>query len=304
MKVIGEFNKISEDLKKRCIKPLRPGQVVNFRLLDAIDDPSRSIETGDYSIAPEKKFGAGRSIVLRDIILDSDRMVTVGVPRKYTATEVTKVKKLYLAPSGAFICHNGIFSLTGGNIEHIEIYEHLCLRNDNKSNPNRDESVTPKFEMIDEVAEAKVELTKLEFYEKAIVAAASMTPQQIKDFAAGLNWPINEDPTILTARVKKYAKDQPKKFLSRFGDKDIKVKVLLKKAFDLGVINYQPDVNKVVWAGTAGTLALLDKPQEGENHIDSLYKWLQANKAKENILKGLTNQVKNKEEGSPEDDED
>lgn len=162
MKVVGNsarkyenFNGVSDKLKQELIKPLKPGQVGHFQLLNGSYDPSLKREV----------FGASKSIRLSDRIFDpyavevidektksvtyEGAYVDIGVPETVKNGIVEKCKKFWVNSIASGIPGNGQFSFVGGNLADAEVYEFLCLSNGSKSNPHRDNANPPQYEKID-----------------------------------------------------------------------------------------------------------------------------------------------------------
>jgi len=161
MKVVGNstrvyenFNGVSDKLKEELIKPVKPGELVHFQLLNGSYDPSSKREC----------FGASRSLRLSDRIFDpyaSEKKngkgeaeyigayVEVGVPDTIREGRVERCKKFWVESIANGIPGNGQFDLMGGDISQMEVYEFLCLSNGNKNNPYRDVSKAPEYEVVD-----------------------------------------------------------------------------------------------------------------------------------------------------------
>lgn len=153
MKVVGNFNKVSEKLRKELIKPVKQGEVVHFQLLNGVYDPELKREA----------FGASRSMMLQDTILDpyfkeeviegkteyTSDYVEIGVPIVIKDGRVERCKKFWVEALANGIPGNGQFHLIGGNIDDMLAYEVLCLSNGNKANPYRDKSKEPLYEQVD-----------------------------------------------------------------------------------------------------------------------------------------------------------
>ncbi len=180
MKVVGSFNAVSEKLKQELIKPLEKGKVVFFQLLNGSYDPGLKREV----------FGASKSIRLSDRIKDpykgnGGEFVDIGVPEEIKDGRVVRCGKYWVESIANGIPGNGQFSLSGSNFKDVEIYEYLCLSNDNKNNPYRDESAPPKYEMVDAESKRKADAEK-EFKElRAKLARLGKTdPEKAKELAS------------------------------------------------------------------------------------------------------------------------
>jgi hypothetical protein len=280
MKVIGQFNKISEALKK-TVKPLLPGQQVNVRLIN-----------GNFDIVSgEIRFGNSQTIVCRDVIRDGENLVEIGVPKDVVKNEVTRVKKIYISAFGENLHSTGMFTLDGSNIEHQEFYWFLSLWNKNKSNPNRDTTTEPVVEFVNDIAEAEAEALQFETEDKARFVSAQMSEADLVSFAAVMNWNTKTHPKVLRNMVRKYAIENPEEFLLKQDDPELGTKILIKSCLDKGLITYRPDEHKMIWANGT-TLAKLDKG-EHESPVENFFGWLQAAKSSENILRALRNADKN-----------
>jgi len=157
MQVVGNanlrserFNGVSEKLKKELIKPLKPGEVIHFQLLN-----------GSYDVVLKRDvFGAARSLRLRDRIYDPYAVnekneevgayVEIGVPDSGGIVNgmVQKCKKHWIHSLANGLPGNGQFELSADSIDETEIYEFLCLANGNKDNPYRGKSKAPDYEIV------------------------------------------------------------------------------------------------------------------------------------------------------------
>lgn len=149
MKVVGSFNKVSEKLKKELIPPVKPNEIIRFQLLNGEYFPelgragfgtSRSIRLNDRIYDPYQKDSAGAEV---------GGYIDIGVPETIREGRVEKCKKFWVNSLVVGIPGNGQFELKSGSVDDMEVMEFLCLSNDNKNNPYRDESKEPKYEIVD-----------------------------------------------------------------------------------------------------------------------------------------------------------
>lgn len=149
MKVVGNFNKVSEKLRKELIPVVGQNEIVRFQLLNGSFEPSLGREG----------FGAARSIVLMDRIYDKYQKdesgtevggyVDIGVPDVIKENRVERCKKYWVESIAVGIPGNGQFALSSSSIDEMEILEFLCLSNGSKGNPYRDKSKEPTYEKVD-----------------------------------------------------------------------------------------------------------------------------------------------------------
>lgn len=280
MRPVGEFNNLSKETKEK-IKPLLRGYKVSYRLINHVDD----------LVSGQKRFGAATTIPTRDSINDNGRVVDIGVPRIVENGVVKKVKKFRVSAVGENLIHNGVFELSGSNAEHVEFYEYFEVCNYNKSNPDRDESVLPIFERIDDDKEADVRSAEIDALTKALILVSQMSNAEIRDFARVRNWNLKESISVLKSRVKTFAKDEPETFVAMVDDPENKTKIVIKQALDAGIIIYQPAEHKMLWAD-GNTIAKLDRAEVGEDPaLDCFYRWTREKSNGENILKSIKLQL-------------
>ncbi len=162
MKVVGDFNNISKELKPK--KP-KNGTIVEYQFLIGMPDykdPTKILYPPSYRV---KTF---------DRILDpgKNEYIDIGVfERKVKdkdGNETIRTRAFYLR--GA----KGLLALTIGGNQDDEMYEFLELSNQNESNPNRDTSVVPKFRRIDAMKDAADRTQKRDVLTSALVYVSNM----------------------------------------------------------------------------------------------------------------------------------
>lgn len=164
MQVVGNarlrsenFNGVSDELKKELIKPVKQDEILYFQLLNGVFDAALGREA----------FGASRSIPLKDRIWDkyavNDKGEVVGAyveigvpdPAYIKDNRVERCKKFWVESIANGVPGNGQFELMSNNIEHMEIYEFLCISNGNRDNPYRGKSKDPLYYRKDVESERK-----------------------------------------------------------------------------------------------------------------------------------------------------
>jgi hypothetical protein len=297
MKRVGEhFNNVSDKLKKELIKPLKPGQVMNFRLLNG------ELELGTGRMV----FGSSRSIPTADRIWDKyhkevgkdendqpvyeGAYVDIGVPEVVENNVVKRCKKYVVNASVTGIPGNGTFSFTGGNVVDAEVYEAFCLSNRNALNPYRDKSKEAVYEMIDPGLEAEKDDKVSDLYETAVLAARNMSADDVNVFWLSLGKDATQPAEIKKSWVRKYARQQPKEFLKKWGSDAIKRKADIRVALDLGIIKYDRKAHKIV--DDNRTIAVLERA-EGKTEVDLFEEWLSASKNGDDTWKGIKRQLVN-----------
>ncbi len=279
MKVIGDFNNVSE-----AIKPvkLKKGEVVEYFFY--------SYGMPDWNKPGKINYPFSRKIKTKDRIYDPGKNdpVDVGVFSKKQLdehrNEVIITKSFYLpgAASGILLCQ-------GGNIDQEEMYEFLELTNDNESNPNRDTSVIPVFRRIDAKKDALKRMSSRSDLQIALTYASGMKEEEIREFAAAMAWNEKEDLEMLQDQLGEFAQTKPSAFIKFWQDPNLKDKALIKSALTKGIISYDVATHRIKWGNTPeGTAIASLLREDGRNHVDLFTEWLRLNgKAGDNVMSGI-----------------
>jgi hypothetical protein len=274
MKVVGNFNNVSTKPPK-----LKKGEVVRYQMLNGTDEVDENgAKTG------RKIFPAATRIPTRDRITDpvTGEVIDIGVVEKVDKDkEVTKTKA-YFADG----VNGGNILLTGGNIDHEELYEYFELCNYNESNENRDTNVEPLFRRIDRKKEADKFIKQSDNLLNALNYVSYLKGQDVRELAASLNWNELEDLEVLKADLREYAMKYPDALIKMIDDPDIKRKSELKQSLTAGFIKYDVHTHKVLWGHNDVSIAQLDRVP-GANFLDQLNDWIKTNKNGDNIMQAL-----------------
>lgn len=267
MKVIGNFNNISKELKP---KPLKRGEVAQYRLLTGRLDPGRLDENGK----PTMQYGKAIQIPTRDNIYDpyKQEFVDIGVVDEFKNNEVLTVKTFMATAGGDFI-FDGVITLSGDSNADVEFYEFFEITNLNKSFEHRDPSITPMIERIDLGKDDEKKIKVVSVLADALVKATTMNLSDMRDFAAQMNWNEIAEANTIKAQVLDFAEKNPQKFLDLIGDAQSGTRSLIKQAITKGIINYDSAQHRIVWGKTDQTIAILDRI-DGKNHVEIFADWL------------------------------
>lgn len=277
MRTIGDFNKISNELKKR-IPPF--DSVVVFELLGGDKDPNTGVVY----------HGGAISWPARDRILDGSNVVEIGIPRVIDNGKVKKVEDWVLANN-----ENGRvatrFELRPDVVRHQEWYEFfmVCNYNQDSVNPKADKTVKKLFRVIDTQREAKQYNNSFDSLADAIFTAKNMSLEECRLFCAAMNWDYNGTEEATFQRVRSYAQNNPVDFMQRAKNSETKEKAEFRKAIDKGVISYDKMNHAVKWPETGTVVAKLDRV-EGEDWLDTFHRHLKSVKNGEDIV----NQIRKK----------
>jgi len=281
MKVVGDFNKISPQLKE-YIKLPKKDTVVRYKFLIGVRDFDN----------PNKINYPTQNIKTKDRIRDpfSNEFVDIGVFKEkkiIEGNETILTKKKWLAGGS----QEGELALTIGRIEDDELYEFMELSNENESNPYRDTSVVPMFKRIDVVKNAVNQNKARSARFTALQYVESLDDNGLREFAAAQGWDENEDIEVLRNLTGEMADKKPDAFIAFVQDPEMKDKSLLKYAFTKEILRHDVSTNKVYWTKSGTVLAQLER-QDGKSYIDSLLDFILTNKRGGDAMASIKKQIK------------
>lgn len=285
MKVLKNFNNISEKLIEECIPKLEG--VASFHMLTGTTILHVNEDGGETKEFVYPKV----QIPTRDRIKDpfTGKYVDIGVVKDFDGDNVKST--VFFMPGMGTDRFAGRFSLHEGNVDEEEMYEYLCICNYNAKNPHRDKRVEPLFEIVDTVAESKQTRKKTSKLRDALITATDMGLNDARDFAASMNWNYDVPEDVLRGQIESYAQSNPDEFLKRNFDPNVKVKSDIKRAVDSGIVNYDPSTNKILWAKGNVTIATLER-QEGVSWLDAFADFVLTSANGNNVIQGIRKRLK------------
>lgn len=274
----SQLNKISDKLRSECIKPLGVDDVAEFQLING----QMIVEKFHNKERLVEVFGQSRGIRLNDRIYDpyltdnSGKViggtVHIGLPESIVDNKVERFRVYSVDAESTGKPGYGAIKLFGNNVDDQEVYEILCLLNENESFKYRSKSSVASFRAVNRVSESQATSKRISDKTEALVLVGGMKPAEIIEFCASKNWDTKGEPEILKARVEQYADENPTDFLRDTKDDSIKIKAKIKIAFDKNIIGYNPSSRTVSW-GDGGVISILDDGL-GDNQVDALAKWI------------------------------
>ena len=228
MRVGKNFNNISDQLREECIPEFKRDEVKTFRMLNGVNNnnpdityrlkrpvfyPDTQLRTYDRIFDPYLNNGKGG-------------YVDIGVVEQFDiATDGSQIpKKFKCIVRGQGI---GLFTLHGGSIDDRELYEHLCISNENINFKYRDEKITPLFEEVLKVDANEQAEKDFDALIASATALKKLNVEEKRQLAAALYLdPTLDDKTILT-QLQEYARSEPDTILEHA--KNIKTTVGTKR---------------------------------------------------------------------------
>ena len=288
MKVVGEFNKISSEMKK-MLPQLKKGEVATFQLVNGVINNDPDLEWRKKNPVHYATW----QIPTRDRIKDwhTGEFIDIGVPESFSRNEV-QTTKFYMPGLGEPHYKNtGLFSLSGNKMADIEMYEYLSMTNSNESNPHRDESVEPIFKELNEAKSSKALIDQEDVLTEAIISAKEMSVEQAREFAASLVWPNYKDESTLLSKVRTYARQNPEDFIRISNDPNTKIKAELKDALDKDILDY--DITQQTMSMGKTVLASLNI-REGSDFMTAFHEFIQTSPNGNQVLESIRKQLKAK----------
>jgi hypothetical protein len=220
MKVLKNFNNISEQLREECIPEFKQGMVKTFRMLNGVvnnnpDITQRLITPIFYRDSQIRTYDRIRDPFLND---GKGGYVDIGVVENFDIhTEQPTKFKLVVRGQGI-----GYFLLDGGSIDDAELYEFLCICNENGKFKYRDSRVTPLFEEVTEVDGNEKEQSDFDLLLEAGSALRKCNPDQKKQLSILLHIDPSLDNKTLNNKLNELVKARPQDILNAL--KEVKLK--------------------------------------------------------------------------------
>jgi hypothetical protein len=233
MKKTELYNQLSEKLVKSTM--LKPGQSVTYRLTNIQKsslDPTRLAIPASKNVPPI------------DTIYDEEegQYVTIAAVKSINA-------------NGEHTFHDIVFSynmaghliLQGGRAVDQEIHSYLSLCDYNASKPNRDTSKDAIFELVDEEAKAEKESRTRNIRREALNAAADMSAEDVKTYAAAMGKDDTKAVSVLRNELEEMADTNPQDFLNLINNKQAVVTATVNRAVKKGVILFNQEQSRFEW---------------------------------------------------------
>lgn len=296
MKSSKTFNNISDKLKAE-IPVLKPGETVVFQMCNGTPNPEpdekerskapilygkRQLITNFRIFDPYQKDEAGNEV---------GGYVDVGCVDQWNRDEPVRFR-FFVPGMGEYSQFGGKFSLTGGNIRDMELFEILWLSNEREGNKYRDTSVEPVFKMLDLKADSKASIGKVATLRKALDIAASLKndPERSAEIMAALNQSY-QDPQVLEAKIGELASSKPEVLIQAFESKDTPVKALVKNAMETGVLEHDLASGDVKVGGVSiHTL----KAGTADLFIEEFSRWLNTAENGKDVMNNISTRLNKK----------
>ncbi len=292
LRPIDQYNQFSPALRK-TLNELRAsfGKTVRYKFYIAQKNPDAEhvaageyIYPGLYSLTPTTYSvldpGDG---AYKDVGMTSDKI-------RNTTSEV---QELHFRRIEVVERDRGIITLDLTSQRDVEAFEYIEMHPKLEGGMFRDKNYPAMVARIDDLKEAKTKLKARELRVTALMVASKMAEQEVRDFAAAMNWNEFQDLDILREKLTALAESDPEFFKKFVDDPQMESKAVVKRALDSNTIAWIPVENKFVWGTNGATIAMLDRIENG-NYIDQMADWFMSHKNGQEVYKKIKSAISGK----------
>ena len=227
------FNNVSSELLKST--KLKPGEKVVYRIVNIQRNPMDPTKWAIPSI---------KAVPPVDQIYDEQKQEYIDI----AAVRTVDTKGEHSFHEIHFYGNQGgMMVLTGGRAADQEIHSYLSLCNYNASNPNRDTTKEPIFELVDESARSEKERKQRNIKREALNAAYDLSGDEVKNYIAALGQDDTRPMDVLRNQLETMADVDPKSFLDLINNKQAAMKAVINRAVTKGVILFDHESSRYTW---------------------------------------------------------
>lgn len=242
MRKTNLYNGVSESLVKKTM--LKPGEQVVYRLYNMQKNPMN----------PEKiAIPSAKNVPPVDTIWDEEKgeYVDIACIKSVDAQGNHNFQEIFFYGNMA-----GHLILQGGRAFDQEIHTYLTLCDYNASKPNRDTTKEVIFERVDEEVKAEKESRTRNIRREALNAAADLTPEEVKDYAAALGKDDSKPVKVLRNELEEMADSQPEDFMSLINNKQAVMKATINRALKKNVLVFNEEQSRFEWPNKEAILTV------------------------------------------------
>lgn len=242
MRKTNLYNGVSESLVKKTM--LKPGEQVVYRLYNMQKNPMN----------PEKiAIPSAKNVPPVDTIWDEEKgeYIDIACIKSVDAQGNHNFQEIFFYGNMA-----GHLILQGGRAFDQEIHTYLTLCDYNASKPNRDTTKEIIFERVDEEVKAEKESRTRNIRREALNAAADLTPEEVKDYAAALGKDDSKPVKVLRNELEEMADSQPEDFMSLINNKQAVMKATINRALKKNVLVFNEEQSRFEWPNKEAILTV------------------------------------------------
>lgn len=233
MKKTKLYNNASPELINST--KLKPGEKVVYRITNIQRNPMDPTKWALPSV---------KSVPPVDQIYDEAKQefVDIAAVRAVNAEGEHTFHEIYFYGN-----QGGTMVLTGGRAIDQEIHSYLSLSNYNASNPNRDTTKEPIFELVDESVRSEKERKNRNLKREALNAAYDLSADDVKNYVAARGQDDTRPMDVMRNELEAYADSDPKGFLDLINNKQATMKAVINRALSKGVIVFDSESSRFTW---------------------------------------------------------
>lgn len=275
MKKTEMFNQLSEKLVKATM--LKPGQSVTYRLCNIQQDP---FDPNRLAIP------AVKGVPVIDTIYDEEKgqYVDIAAVRSVDGQGNHLFHEINFYSNMA-----GHMILTGGRAYDQEIHSYLSICDYNASKPNRDETKEAIFELVDETKTAEKESRTRNQRREALNAAADLSTEDVKTYAAALGKDDSKAVSVLRNELEEMADKDPAAFLDLMNNKLAVVTATVNRAIKKGVILFNQEQSRFEWPTKEVILVVA---RTGSDAIDEFVSFCTSSAKGEKVFQTIQSKAK------------
>ena len=261
------------------VPTLKRNEVKAFQYYGIKDDPLNAgqVSMPSVIIVPNKDRVFDPK---RNDYVDIAAIKTIGIGDKPAFAEIKFTKQ-----------NRGKLILKGSVPVEKEVFEYLSISNANASNPNRDTSVRPLYELVNPAAEAKSKRQTRSLRREAMNVAAELSGSEVREFVSSLGKDETRDLSVLRDELETLAEATPKDFIKLSKNSNKSYAANIKRAIDKKIISFDRETNTFTWAATDETIVQVPRSSK-LGHLEGFTNFVLSNKNGENIYQEIVKLLK------------
>ena len=284
LRTTDNYNNISPQLREK-LNALRKdaGKIVKYKFYIAQRNPDGERRAADEHIWPATYTLTPVQYAILDPgdQLMKDIGMTDGLKRLRGDIQEYDFRRLQIRERD-----RGILSLDLTKPDQIEKFEFLEMHPKLEGGMFRDTSIPAMFVRLDELRESKTRLKTREKRSEALMVATRLTEDDVRSFAAGMNWNETDDIDILRDKLTSLADTDPEFFRKYLDDPRTEYKTTTRRAIDANIIAWIPVENKFIWTTNGNTIALLERADD-KDFLDRMADWFMSHKNGQETMKKI-----------------
>jgi len=192
-------------------------------------------------------------------IPNKDIIIVDGVSYDIAAIASVSQDNASLYEIGFWKDEGGFKRLNPRNARDKDLLEFLLISNYNASNPYRDPNIQPLFEVFRPEEKAKQRVADRMQKIEAITLAASMSEEELREFAASVGWNEAEDVFVLKDQVLTWCEKDPNGFIEAQSSRSRYVLATLKRAESRNIVAKNAMENAWYWGASQQVMCTLPR---------------------------------------------